>query len=191
MLGHLQAQGLDFQFRMSYTYIYEYYMYASTYNTWIGAANEEPPVYKCKFIYMLMHSTSINISEMYPIVCKACPFLVHNNCISHTLSTTMTSPITSLTIVYSTVYSSADQRKQQSSANSPVTGEFHAQMASNAENVSIYWRHYIICHYDFLCPASAVLAAVTAPYKKASEPSDLNVDWSFSVVYRFLPTELS
>ena len=56
--------------------------------------------------------------------------------------------ITSLTIVYPTVYSDADQRKHQSSAslafagNSPGTGEFPAQMASNAENVSIWWRHH-------------------------------------------------
>ena len=28
--------------------------------------------------------------------------------------------------------------------NSPVTGEFPAQMASNAENVSIWWRHYMM-----------------------------------------------
>ena len=27
--------------------------------------------------------------------------------------------------------------------NSPVTGEFSAQMASNAENASIWWRHHI------------------------------------------------
>ena len=27
--------------------------------------------------------------------------------------------------------------------NSPGTGEFHAQMASNAENVSIWWRHHV------------------------------------------------
>ena len=27
--------------------------------------------------------------------------------------------------------------------NSPVTGEFPAQMASNAENVSIWWHHYV------------------------------------------------
>ena len=54
------------------------------------------------------------------------------------------SEITSLTIVYSTVYSGAHQRKYQSSAtlalcvgNSPVTGEFPAQRASNAENVII------------------------------------------------------
>ena len=29
--------------------------------------------------------------------------------------------------------------------NSPVTGEFPAQMASNAENVSIWWRHHGMC----------------------------------------------
>ena len=46
------------------------------------------------------------------------------------------SQITSLTIVYSTVYSDADQSKHQR------TGEVPAQMASNAENVSIWWRHH-------------------------------------------------
>ena len=30
--------------------------------------------------------------------------------------------------------------------NSPVTGEFPAQMASNAENVSIWWRHHERCN---------------------------------------------
>ena len=59
----------------------------------------------------------------------------------------MASQITSLTTVYSTVYSVADQRKQQSSAslafvNSPITSKFPAQMTSYAENVSIWWRHY-------------------------------------------------
>ena len=49
--------------------------------------------------------------------------------------------------VYSAVYSCADQRKHHSSAslafgNSPGTGEFPAQMASNAENASIWWRHH-------------------------------------------------
>ena len=28
--------------------------------------------------------------------------------------------------------------------NSPGTGEFPAQMASNAENVSIWWRHHVV-----------------------------------------------
>ena len=74
---------------------------------------------------------------------------------------TMASQITSLTIVYSTVYSAADERKHQSAAwlafvrgihkrrvtglcegNSPVTSEFPTQRASNAENVSIWRRHH-------------------------------------------------
>ena len=61
---------------------------------------------------------------------------------------TMASQTTSFTIVYSTVYSGADQRRHQSSAslafvgNSPVTGDLRAQMASNAENVSIWWRQH-------------------------------------------------
>ena len=56
----------------------------------------------------------------------------------------MASQITSFTIVYSIVYSGADQRKHQSSAslatlggNSPATDEFPSQRASDAENVSI------------------------------------------------------
>ena len=51
------------------------------------------------------------------------------------------SPITGVSIVHPTVSSGVDQRKHQSPA-SPVTGEFHAQRASNAENVSIWWRHH-------------------------------------------------
>ena len=58
----------------------------------------------------------------------------------------MASRITSLIAVYLTAYSGADQRKHQSSAslafNSPVTGESPSQMASKAENVSIWWNHY-------------------------------------------------
>ena len=45
--------------------------------------------------------------------------------------------ITSLTIVYSTVYSDADQWKHQSSASLAF-----AEMANNAENVVIWWRHH-------------------------------------------------
>ena len=32
--------------------------------------------------------------------------------------------------------------------NSPVTGEFPAQMARNAENVSIWWRHHESSEYE-------------------------------------------
>ena len=61
------------------------------------------------------------------------------------------SQITSLTIVYSTVYSDPDQRKHRNS-ESPVTGEFPAQMASNAENVSIWWRHYVFRYHVYTQP---------------------------------------
>ena len=55
----------------------------------------------------------------------------------------MASQMTNLTIVYSTVYSGADQRKHQSSSSLAfVTGEFPAQMASNAENIFNWWRHH-------------------------------------------------
>ena len=56
--------------------------------------------------------------------------------------TTMASLITSLAVVYSIVYSGADQRKHQSSASLAfVWNEFLAERDSNAENVSIWWRH--------------------------------------------------
>ena len=69
------------------------------------------------------------------------------------IMSTMASQITSLTTVYLTVYSRADQRKHQSSASLAFvrgihrwSGEFPAQRASNAENVSIRWRHHAILY---------------------------------------------
>ena len=52
------------------------------------------------------------------------------------ITAAMASQITSVSIVYSTVCSEADQIKHQSSAS---------QTASNAENVSIWWRHHVSC----------------------------------------------
>ena len=59
------------------------------------------------------------------------------------------SQITSLTIVSSTVYSRRRSKKTSKlrvtglcERNSSVTGEFPTQRASNAENVSIWWRHH-------------------------------------------------
>ena len=70
---------------------------------------------------------------------------------------TMASQITSLTTVYSTVYSGRDKKKTSKLrvtglcvGKSPMTGEFPAQRASNAENVSIWWRHHeestVVCY---------------------------------------------
>ena len=61
----------------------------------------------------------------------------------------MASQITNLTIVYKTVYSRHRSKKTPTlrvtglyAVNWPVTGEFPAQRASNAENVSIWWIHH-------------------------------------------------
>ena len=64
----------------------------------------------------------------------------------------MASQITCLTVVYSTVYSACSWRRSKKTSklrvtglcagNSLVIGEFPTQMASNAENVSIWWRHH-------------------------------------------------
>ena len=62
----------------------------------------------------------------------------------------MMSQITSLTIVYSTVYSRRRSKKTSKlrvtglwAGNSSVTGESPAQRASNAKNLSIWWRHRV------------------------------------------------
>ena len=60
----------------------------------------------------------------------------------------MASQITSLTIVYSTVIKRRSKKTSKLRAtglcagNSPGTGEFPAQRASNAENIFIWWRHH-------------------------------------------------
>ena len=67
--------------------------------------------------------------------------------------TTMASQITSLTVAYSIVYSDADQTSKLRvtglcAGNSPGTGEFPTQRASDAENISIWWRHHRYQYID-------------------------------------------
>ena len=54
----------------------------------------------------------------------------------------MASQITSLTIVHATVYTGAVQAQFKPLALYPVTSEFPAQMATNAENAPIWLRHH-------------------------------------------------
>ena len=66
----------------------------------------------------------------------------------------MASEITSLTIIYWTVYSGTEQRKHQSLAS--LTGEFPTQMGSNAENVSIWWCHHELTRYILVIPRGII-----------------------------------
>ena len=72
----------------------------------------------------------------------------------------MASQITSLTSVYSIVYSGAENIKAPRHwplcGESPGTGEFPAQIASNAENVSIWWLNH-----DFGLSTTSVIADKT------------------------------
>ena len=101
-------------------------------------SQNECPMLKLKW----NHASLIDLVRYRRWVLKVRSLCRHYNDV---IMTAMASQITGLTIVCSTVYSRRRTREHQSSAsgNSPMTGEFPAQRASNPENVSIWWRHGI------------------------------------------------
>ena len=131
--------------------------------------------------------------------------------------TTMASQITSLTVVYSIVYSGADQRKHQSSASLAFvrgihrsTGEFPVQRASNAENVSIddvimcitfckYHSHCFLYHIEAVEWMSVDMISfcmwyiTQKTYGKNSIPNKLALDWynisviTYHSIYLYVP----
>ena len=63
----------------------------------------------------------------------------------HYIDVIMTSQITAILIVYSSLYSGADQRNHQSSVSLAfVRGIHQSQMTPYMKNVSIWWRHHVI-----------------------------------------------
>ena len=72
-----------------------------------------------------------------------------SRCIQHlhhsdVIMSAMASQITGVSIIYSTICSGTYQRKYQSSASLAFLRGIHrSQRASNAENVSIRWRHQV------------------------------------------------
>ena len=72
----------------------------------------------------------------------------------------MVSQIAGVSIVYSTVCSGADQRKHQSSSSLDFVRGIQRwlvkspQKASNAENVSIWWRHHDACAFVYAVRSS-------------------------------------
>ena len=108
--------------------------------------------------------------------------------------TTMASQITSLTVVYSIVYLGVDQRKHQSSASLAFVRGIHrdrwipAQRASNAENVSIWWRHHedsAVPHRTCIVPAYLQQEEITkmGP-KKFSDHNHIDHSWDWFGVCR-------
>ena len=83
------------------------------------------------------------------------------------------SQIISLPIVYSTVYSRHKSTKTSKlrvtglcPGNSPVTGEFPAQRASNAENVCIWWRHIVLSVSSIIRPPFLLCQAAMKQKRK-------------------------
>ena len=113
----------------------------------------------------------------------------------------MASQITGVSIVYSTICSGTDKRKHHSSASLAfmrgiqVTGEFPAQRASNAENVSIWWRHhariktlsaswhiaYIMASYGMVmqkaCESTSIVFSLDIPVWVAKCVSAIESSW--------------
>ena len=80
----------------------------------------------------------------------------------------MASQIISRTIVYSTIHSGKDQRIKSKlrvtdfcARNSPLTGEFPAQMTSNAEKFSIWWRHHKLCWWGSNALFATILTRIS------------------------------
>ena len=76
--------------------------------------------------------------------------MISTNHYTDVIMTTMASQITSFMVVYSIVYSGADQRKHQSSASLAFVRGLRRDRwilrtkGSNAENGSIWWRHHVM-----------------------------------------------
>ena len=89
---------------------------------------------------------------------------------SDVITSVMTFQITSLTIVYSTVHSGADQRKHQSSASLAFVQGIHRwplnslhKSPNNVENASIWWRHH-----DFFVKYKSIQSISNSIYSKMS-----------------------
>ena len=108
--------------------------YTPWYKAETGVSNQLPTLYSTRWV-LIMKNGENNESHYNDVIMSA-----------------MASQISSLTIVYSTVYSRHRSKKPSKlrvtglcAGNSPVTGEFPAQMTNNAESVSIWWLHHGLC----------------------------------------------
>ena len=107
---------------------------------WVPATHKEVNIFESLYISLKFGGGDTQYHE-------ADPYWINHY--SGIIMGAMMSQITSITIVYSTVYSVADQRKHQSSASLAFVRGIHRwpvnaiQMAGNAENVSIWWCHHV------------------------------------------------
>ena len=86
--------------------------------------------------------TKFNLLLLIRVICSKYWYVVPSH-YGDVIMSAMASHITSIEIVYSNVYSNIKAPSHWPlCGDSPGTGEFPAQKASDAENVSIWWRHH-------------------------------------------------
>ena len=109
----------------------------------------------------------------------------------------MESQITGISIVYSIVCSGVDQRNTKAPCHSPLwgelTGDFPAQRANNAENVSVWWRHqgnmFHCTWYYLIKMQSYVSIAMSVINFKVGIMTTRRLQWLYSGIY--WPTKIS
>ena len=92
-----------------------------------------------------LYGRDLTVCQVTRVASKWLPAEIPRSChYNDVIMSAMASQITSLTSVYSTVYSGIKApRHCLSEGNSPLTGEFPAQRASNEEDASIRWHHHV------------------------------------------------
>ena len=106
----------------------------------------------------------------------------------------MMSQITSLMIVYSTVYLGADHRRHQSSASLAFVWGIHRWQANSphkkysyAENVSIWWRHHgksTLTHLNLGSMSLTILFNPKWNLMHISPSSHCNCNWVIDTIFR-------
>ena len=114
-------------------------------------------------IHCILLQWNLSVSHYGVLLCSSSIYWISGRYTStfhydDVIMSAIASQITSLTIVYSIVYSDADQRYHQSSASLAFVWGIHRgpvnspqEMASYAENVSIWWRHHAKVSFPNTC----------------------------------------
>ena len=105
------------------------------------------------YVTILYNHFLVNLPDRFTHICRI--RFAGNNCIidqmyySDVIMSVMAPQTFGISIVYSTVWSCFRSKKTSKldvtglcGGKSPVTSQFPSQRVSNAENASIWWRHY-------------------------------------------------
>ena len=99
--------------------------------------------------------------------------------------------ITSLTIAYSTIFRHRSKKTSKLcvtglyEANSPVIGEFPAQLTSNAENISIWCRHHVYLCLSEVSEGNCHIYNVFSHWVRPCSTIDKNWNQKWALLTKF------